>query len=139
MRRGWREAPALKWIRSTARASVILFGVSTAFPVAAALTNTKAPSRALGVLDVMVAALLVAVAITVAGKHRGTVSDADRLDAFRVSQTLFMSIPALLLVFLLVGNRIDWQVLVVGVAWRGWLLMYTLPYMISALRRTESS
>jgi hypothetical protein len=117
--------------------SLVLFAVSTAFPVAAALMNTKTPSRLLGVLDVIVAILLLAVAIAVAGRHRGTVSDDDRLIAFRVSQTLLLMIPALLIGFFVAGDRINWQVLVVGLAWRGWLLLYTLPYMIAAMRRRD--
>jgi hypothetical protein len=42
--------------------------------------------------------------------------------------------PALLIVFFVVGERTDWRVLVIGLAWRGWLLLYTLPYLISATR-----
>ena len=121
--------------RSLARATVVLFAVSTAFPVAAALINTEAPPRLLGLLDVTVAALLLAAAIAVAGRHRDTATDGDRLVAFRVSQTLFSIVPALLIAFFVAGNRVNWQVLVVGLAWRGWLLLYTLPYMISALNK----
>ena len=49
---------------------------------------------------------------------------------------IFGIIPALLIVFFIAGDRIEWRVLVIGLAWRGWLLLYTLPYLISAVRRT---
>jgi hypothetical protein len=41
-------------------------------------------------------------------------------------------IPMLLVVFFLAGDRINWQVLIIGVACRGWLLLYTLPCLIAA-------
>jgi hypothetical protein len=34
---------------------------------------------------------------------------------------------------LLLGSRLDWTVLVVGLAWRAWLLRYTLPFLAAAL------
>jgi hypothetical protein len=84
----------------------------------------------MGLADVGVAALLVTVAITVAGRARNHVSENDRLIAFRVSQSLFSVIPILLICFFIAGDRINWQVLIVGLAWRGWLLLHTLPYLI---------
>lgn len=119
--------------RSLGRVCIVLFAVSTAFPAVAGVRNTETPSRWLGVADVVVAALLLLVAIGVASKHRGRLSDNDRVIAFRVSQALLAVIPALLIIFFIAGNRIDWQVLVVGLAWRGWLLLYTLPYLVSAM------
>lgn len=113
---------------------VVLFAVSTAFPVVAGVRNVETPSRWLGITDVVVAALLLVVAIGVANKHRSSLSDNDRLIAFRASQTLFAVIPALLILFFIAGDRLSWQVMVVGLAWRGWLLLYTLPYLISAIK-----
>jgi hypothetical protein len=66
------------------------------------------------------------------------VSSDDRLIAFRVSQALFSVIPVLLIVFFIAGDRIDWQVLIVGLGWRGWLLLYTLPYLISVTTDTRA-
>jgi hypothetical protein len=117
--------------RSLGRVCILLFAVSTAFPVVAGFRNTQTPSRWLGLADVGVAALLLAVTFTVAGRGRSKVSDDDRLVAFRVSQALFSAIPILRIGFFIAGDRIDWQVLIVGLAWRGWLLLYTLPYLIS--------
>jgi hypothetical protein len=66
------------------------------------------------------------------------VSSDDRLIAFRVSQALFSVIPVLLIVFFIAGDRIDWQVLIVGLGWRRWLLLYTLPYLISVTTDTRA-
>ena len=65
-------------------------------------------------------------------------SNDERLIAFRVSQSLFSVIPVLLTGFFVAGDRIDWQVLIVGLAWRGWLLLYTLPYLISVTTDTRA-
>lgn len=45
-------------------------------------------------------------------------------------------IPIRLIGFFIAGDRIDWQVLIVGLAWRGWLLLYTLPSLISVTTDT---
>ena len=120
--------------RSLGRLCFLLFAVSTAFPIVAGVRNTETPSRWMGLVDVGVAALLVTVAFTVASRARTKVSDHDRLIAFRGSQALFCVIPVLLVGFFIAGDRIDWQVLIVGLAWRGWLLLYTLPFLISVTR-----
>jgi hypothetical protein len=120
------------------RVSILLFAISTAFPVVAGFRNTDTPSRWLGLADVGVAALLLAVALTVVSRARSRVSNDDRLIAFRLSQALFSVIPVLLIGFFVAGDRIDWQVLSVGLAWRGWLLLYTLPYLISVTTDTTT-
>ena len=43
----------------------------------------------------------------------------------------------LLVVFFLFGDRILWTVGLVGLAWRVWLLLYTLPAWYTALRTTS--
>jgi hypothetical protein len=47
-------------------------------------------------------------------------------------------IPVLLICFFIAGDRIDWQALIVGLAWRGWLLLYTLPSLISVTTATRA-
>jgi hypothetical protein len=124
--------------RSLGRLCFLLFAVSTAFPVVAGVRNTETPSRWMGLADVGVAVLLLTTAFTVASRARSKVSDTDRLIAFRVSQSLLSVIPVLLIGFFIAGDRINWQVLIVGLAWRGWLLLYTLPYLISVTTDTPA-
>jgi hypothetical protein len=65
------------------------------------------------------------------------VSDDDRLIAFRIAGAVFGdSSPPYR--FFHCRRRIDWQVLIVGLAWRGWLLLYTLPYLISVTTDTRA-
>ena len=71
-------------------------------------------------------------------RQKAGVSNDHRVRALHVAQSVALIIPVLLGVFFLAGNRIDWQVLVIGLAWRGWLLLYTLPSLISALASSDS-
>jgi hypothetical protein len=41
---------------------------------------------------------------------------------------------ALLAVFFLAGHRINWNILLPGLAWRGWLFVYALPAWTLAWR-----
>jgi hypothetical protein len=56
--------------------------------------------------------------------------------AFRICQKVVLPIPGLLLLFFAVPDRIKWNVLVIGLAWRGWLFFYSLPYLMAAGRRS---
>lgn len=113
-----------------------LFLISTAFPITASVYRAEIP-RWIGFADVVVAGLLLVASIALAVHTQYQVSDADKIAAFRISQLLISAVPALLIVFFAAGHRIHWDVLVVGLAWRGWLLIYSLPYLITA-RRTVS-
>jgi hypothetical protein len=43
----------------------------------------------------------------------------------------------LLALFFVFGDRITWNVLLPGLAWRAWLLMYTLPAAIAAYQPVD--
>jgi hypothetical protein len=120
------------------RLCVVLFAVSTAFPAIASVRAVAPPPRWLGVADVAVAALLVGVAITVATRSRRAVTDRHRLAALRAMQRLVGVVPALLVLFFVVGVNIDWTVLTIGLAWRGWLFACTLPSLVVATERPTS-
>ena len=120
-------------LHALGRACVALFVLSTAFPVAAGVRNLSSPLRWMGIADVVVATLLFCAAAAVAMLGRSAVTDRHRLVALRGSQRIAAVIPLLLAAYFVVGPRIDWTVLVIGLAWRGWLLLYTLPFLIAAL------
>lgn len=120
-----------------ARACVALFVVSSAFPITAALLDDERRPPWLESSDVAVAAILFASAIMVAARARTLVADRHRIAAFHTSQLVFAAVPLLLAVFFIVGERVDWAVLVIGLAWRGWLLLYTLPFLIALLEVAE--
>ena len=91
------------------------------------------PPRLLGIADVMVAAILFLTVATLVAKGGSAVTDQHRVSALRASQRVTGVIPALLVAFFVAGQRVNWTVLVIGLAWRGWLLFYSLPFLASAL------
>lgn len=115
-----------------------MFAVSTAFPVVAGVLNMDRPSRWLGIADVSTAALLFGVTAIVTTRVRNAVADSHRVAAFRTSQVILCIIPALLATYFIIGARVDWTVLVIGLAWRGWLLLYSLPFIAAALAMERS-
>jgi hypothetical protein len=118
-----------------ARGCVALFALSSAFPITAALLGDSRRPPWLGAADVGIAAILFLSAVMVAVRASTLVADRHRIAAFHTSQVVFASVPLLLAVFFVVGGRVDWTVLVIGLAWRGWLLLYTLPFLIALLER----
>ena len=116
-----------------ARACIALFALSTAFPIAAALIDEARRPPWLGGADVVLAAITFLSAAVVATRGRALVTDRHRVAAYHTSQVVFAAVPLLLAVFFVVGERVDWDVLVIGLAWRGWLLLYTLPFLVALL------
>ena len=119
-------------LRALGRACVALFALSTAFPVVAAALNADPPLRWLGVADVAVAAMLVGVAVVLSARARRAVTARHRLAAFRASRGVAAAIPVLLAAYFVLGARVNWPVLVIGLAWRAWLLVHTLPALAAA-------
>jgi hypothetical protein len=119
------------------RTYACLFAVSTAFPVAASLLPAEAVSRAIGILDVVVA-----LALVITGFYLVSVTAAPddvRADRAVAWYRVTGAVPlVLLVVFFLAGSHVRWDVLLPGLAWRGWLLMYSLPAMLGTLRPPDS-
>jgi hypothetical protein len=116
-----------------ALAYVVLFIVSTAFPVAASLMPEDAVSHVMGVLDVTVAFVLVATGITIVARTPPAAPEIDRraVGWYRHAG----SVPIVLLItFFLAGSHVRWDILLIGLAWRAWLLLYTLPAALALLR-----
>lgn len=122
-------------LQTLGRACVLLFALSTAFPIVAGVLNMPSPPRWLGVVDVAVAALLVGFCWVLSSRTQRYVTDRHRLAAQRLSQPVAAVVPLLLAAYFLVGPRVNWTVLVIGLAWRGWLLLHTLPALAAALTR----
>lgn len=53
---------------------------------------------------------------------------------YRAYRVMMHLILGLLAAFFLLGDRIAWNIGLVGLAWRAWLLMFTLPVWHAALR-----
>jgi len=125
--------------RRTASLAAVVFGVSTLFPVAASIWPAGALPTWVGILDVVLAFAVVGLAIRVValgGKHVG-----ER--AIRASNRIYRGLASLplglLVLFFLVDDRIDWNVLLPGLAWRAWLILYTLPEAVAAYQGEQTS
>jgi MFS family permease len=113
----------------------IVFFISLAFPVVVGVSNnTAAFPRLWGILDVVIAFILAALAIVIASLFDQRVDDQIRQDAYRSYRALINVVLILLVVFLLGGDRIKWTIFLPGLAWRAWLLFYCLPAWLAALR-----
>jgi hypothetical protein len=60
-------------------------------------------------------------------RGRSKVSEQARQRAYQVYRAFGHLFLVLLVIFFLAGDRINWQVLLPGLAWRFWVLFYTLP------------
>ena len=103
-----------------------LFVASSLFPIVSACLPPDQP-RWLGVADVTVAALLAAAALTLAGRAGHATSDADLATGSRLVRFVAYGIPCLLVLFFVAGSRVNWQVMVIGLAWRAFLLVMVAP------------
>lgn len=120
------------------RAYASMFVLSTAFPVAASLLPATAVSRAMGLLDGAVALVLVVVGIYIVSVNPTTPEESVRhrvIAWYRVTGAVPL---VLLVIFFLAGSHVRWDILLVGLAWRGWLLMYSLPAMLAMLWPADS-
>jgi hypothetical protein len=107
--------------------AAILFVVSTAFPVAAGVLTPRAAPAWMGVADVALAAVLLAVGLAIVARAPKAFDAATTAMAFRVLRASSALFLVLLVLFFLVGGAIDWPVLLIGLAWRAWLFVLVLP------------
>jgi drug/metabolite transporter (DMT)-like permease len=115
-------------MQGLARITACLFVISSLFPLAAGLL-TSDPPRWLGVADVVLAALLAGAALTLASRAGTRSEDADLASGYRLVRMVAYGIPWLLALFFLAGSRINWQVMVIGLAWRAFLLVMMAPHL----------
>jgi hypothetical protein len=121
------EPPAL-WRRLLAVAAAVLFLISLAFPVTAGLSHdTESFPKWWGTLDVAIAFILGLLAFVVFAVAGGNVDKQVEDACYRAYRMLLHGILALCVVIYLGGDRIVWPNCATGLAWRTWLLLYSLP------------
>jgi len=113
--------------RGLVLAGAALFVVSSAFPVLASLSRTESLPPWMGWLDVTLAIALALGMVWVDAIARGRIDDHARQASYRLYRLLAHLLIPLLIVFFVFGDRIKWEILLPGLAWRLWLLVYTLP------------
>ena len=129
-----------RWWRPLAGFTAAVFVVSSMFPVGAGLA--KAPEafpKWWGRLDVVIAFFLAALAMVIMGLAGSKFSKQVEDATYRAYRVLLHGLWVMLVVFFLWGDRIAWRYCLIGLAWRAWLLVYSLPAWITLFRRTPES
>jgi hypothetical protein len=117
--------------RSLAVLGAALFAVSTAFPIAASLSRMEKPPTWIGVVDVGIAGALMIVAFVTMARGGARVDERVKVVSYRAYRASSNVLPLLLAAFFLLGDRLKWDVLVIGLAWRAWVLWCVLPAWLS--------
>jgi len=112
--------------RSLARLFAALFAVSTAMPVIGGFIDADRHPW-LGPTDVALAALWFGTAMMLVRRFGARIGPEDRQFGYRISRMAATAALLLLPAFLIFHDAIHWDVLVVGLAWRAWLLVTAAP------------
>lgn len=132
--------PVARWRRRLAIASAVAFAISTAFPTGACFVKDPGGLPPIwGVLDVAIAAIVVVLGIAVLASAEKRVDTRATAIAYRLYRVLSHGILAAIVIFFVLGDRINWTSCLPGFAWRAWLLVYVLPAWIVAMRNPASA
>lgn len=110
------------------------FAVSIAFPIVASLFTTEQRPPWLGLLDILFAAAFVIAAIAIDNAYHAKITNPDKLRSFAVIRALASLLLVLMVAYFFLAGRIDWEVLLIGLAWRMWMVVYALPAWMAAWR-----
>ena len=120
--------PGARRGRPLAIAAAVVFCISSAFPVVAGFVkDTESWPQWWGVLDVSIAFVLGILAIAILALGHNRVDKRAEDASYRAYRVLIHAIFAMLVVFFLFGDQIVWIQCLIGLAWRFWLLLYSLP------------
>ena len=127
--------PRALWGRPLALVAAVVFCISSAFPVIAGLSkNTASFPKWWGMLDVGIAFVLAILAFVILALANGRVNKQAEDASYRAYRVLTHGILAIIIIFFLFGDRVTWSNCLTGLAWRTWLLLYSLPAWFTALR-----
>lgn len=104
-----------------------LFFLSLTFPITAAVTNISSTAIAYG--DVLLALILVGVSIVIHIKRSMHKRKGSRKFIINLFKVMF-AIPMILLILFLMNLKIKWDVLLIGFAWRFWLLSLVIEDLV---------
>ena len=115
---------------------IISFFISTLFPIVAGVSNMNENAKIgyLGYLDVAIAffCFLIFVLLSIINRKQKdiiTTSKAQKITEY------VSTIPLILISLYLIGVKLNWDILLIGIGWRFWLLIIALPYLVSAFTK----
>jgi hypothetical protein len=131
--------PRSRWDRPLAIVAAVVFFISSAFPVVAGFVKDRDTwPKWWGVLDISIAFTLAILAIAILTFASGKVDKQAEDASYRAYRILIHGIFAVLVVFVLFGDRIAWSNCLTGFAWRFWLLLYGLPAWVAVFGATAA-
>lgn len=109
------------------------FAVSTLFPIVASITNRSGKVLpTVGYVDVGIAFLTFLLFVTLAAVAKKPV-DAVSLSRVQKINERLVSLPLLLIALYFLGVDVNWEIILIGLGWRFWLLTMAVPYVVTAL------
>ncbi len=116
---------------------ILFFSVSLLFPIFASMINKNGVVLTIGFLDVAIAFLCVIFFFLLV--LNGRQSDPHIIDKTRRITEYVVTVPLILIVMYFIGVKVNWEILLIGLGWRFWLLILALPYLVSALDKKNRS
>ena len=126
-------------VKPVALTFIVLVTISLFFPIYGFIVNKQGKVLPFaGSLDVITAIMsFIAFALlSLAVEHQQ--NPAAHIKTAKLIQYL-SSVPLLLLVLFFIGVRVKWDILLIGLAWRYWLLITALPFIIAALYKGSNA
>jgi hypothetical protein len=114
-------------LRRISKLTSLLLTLSTLIPIWAAATPGE-PATAAGIIDVTLAALLF-LQLALLYRKRHAVTEGARARSYEICRWLAV-LPLSLFPIYLTGVPLKWDVLLIGLGWRGWYLVTVLPYLV---------
>lgn len=127
---------ARRWGRPLVRLAAALFGVSTLFPVVAAVAPEGWLPSWVGTVDVALAVALIILMLVLLSWAGQNIHSRVKQFSFEVYRVVASLLIVGLVAYFIFGDHIHWSILLVGVAWRAWVFVFSLP---SALMIWETS
>ena len=117
-------------------AFIFLFGVSVLFPIIASVMNKSDTVLIIpGFFDVAIAIscfILFVILYIINSKH----IDNKIITRTKKIVEYVATIPLILIVLYFSEVKLNWEILLIGLGWRFWLLIMAIPYVIAASKRT---
>jgi hypothetical protein len=123
-----------RWRRRLVEFTAVLFCVSTVFPIIASIIPADQLPGWIGIVDVVLAFVVVILGLAILSIAGNKVQSLDIQASYQGYRALGTVPLILLVIFFIAGDRLLWNVLLLGLAWRTWLLVYTLPVGLTLWR-----
>jgi hypothetical protein len=117
-------------------AFIFLFAVSVLFPIIASVMNKS--DHVLKIPGFFDVAIAISCFMLFAALYMINAKQIDDKIITRTKKIVeyIATIPLILIVLYFSGVKINWEILLIGLGWRFWLLIMAIPYIIAASRRT---